>query len=139
MRGILFILTIPSGLPVLDRYWRGSGLPPLDGGGGLWCKKRRECGGCGVGERLRDYWTPVYFRRYRPRGTLFYCAPCLSFSRSGFTLSFPIQREAIKALSAGYGFKAAVATSVDLLICEADHYLPPRGPSAFKGKALAPQ
>lgn len=34
--------------------------------GRLWCKKRRGYGGCGVGERLRDYWTSVYFADIAP-------------------------------------------------------------------------
>lgn len=97
--------------------------------------------GCGVGERLRDYWTPVYFADIVPWYP-FFIVSCPSFSHPGFTLllssssSVPLflsrPSEAIKALSAGT-FKAAVATSVDLLICEPTTTYPETG--AFRGRA----
>lgn len=47
--------TGPPGFVIpMERRWSGGGE------GGRRCKKRRERG-CGVGERLRDYWTLVYF------------------------------------------------------------------------------
>lgn len=61
------------------------------------CKKRRERG-CGVGERLRDYWTLVYFVDIAAVPFFFYCVVALSFSPRTHPSRLPL--EAIKALSA---------------------------------------
>lgn len=59
-KGILFILLLQRLSQLAD--WKGGGPPgfviPMERRWG--CKKRRERG-CGVEERLRDYWTLVYF------------------------------------------------------------------------------
>lgn len=69
---------------------------------GMKMQKARRERGCGVGERLRDYWTPVYFVDIAARWYLFLlCLVALSFSPR--TLPVPVAPlpapEAIKALS----------------------------------------
>lgn len=93
--------------------WRGGGTSQLSNthrvrererrGGNGGCKKRQGCG-CGVGERLRDYWTPVYFVDIAT-GTFFIVSQ-LSLSH-GLSLDLPLLSP-LSSLFPSWGYKSTL-------------------------------